>query len=174
MPHVPETSFFAHSLTYICEHSQNGAMGLVINRKINLTVGEIFAQMNIASNDHEIAHHPAYLGGPVDQEHGFVLHSSDVAWSNSIRTGKGVTLTSSREVLESLANGSGPKQAIVVLGYTGWTAGQLEHELQQNQWLTCQANPEIIFNVGSEKKLNAAAATLGIDLMQLSTVAGHA
>ena len=174
MPSLAEPNFFSQTLTYICEHDENGAMGLVVNRKLDLTVGDVFVQMNIDPGNLEIAHHCAHLGGPVDQERGFVLHSSDVSWDNSLQTGDGISVTSSRDVLESLAAGEGPRNAIIVLGYAAWTAGQLEHELQQNFWLTCQANTDIIFNVGDDKKLAAAAATLGIDLAQLSTVAGHA
>ena len=174
MPSLDDGGFFDHTLTYICEHDENGAMGLVINRKLDLTVGDIFVQMNIDPGNLEIAHHSAHLGGPVDQERGFVLHSSDVVWDNSLRTGEGVSVTSSRDILEALAVGEGPRNAIVVLGYAAWTAGQLEHELQQNFWLTCKADTDIIFNVGDDKKRAAAAATLGIDLAKLSTVAGHA
>lgn len=174
MPSMAESNIFSDSLIYICEHDNNGAMGLIVNRKLDLTVGDVFVQMNIDPGNLEITHHRAYLGGPVEQERGFVLHSSEVSWENSLQTGEGVSVTSSREILESLAAGEGPKSAIIVLGYAAWSAGQLEHELLENFWLTCQASAEIIFNVGSDKKITAAAATLGVDLARLSTIAGHA
>ncbi|MEM7207976.1 MAG: YqgE/AlgH family protein [Pseudomonadota bacterium] len=174
MPSMTEPNFFSHSLTYICEHDENGAMGLMVNRQLDMTVGDIFVQMDIDPGHLEIAHHRAHQGGPVDQERGFVLHSSDVNWDNTLQTGDGICVTSSREILESLAHGDGPKDAIIVLGYAAWTAGQLEHELLQNFWLTCPADSDIIFNIGIDKKLNAAAAKLGIDMSQLSTTAGHA
>lgn len=174
MPSMAEPNIFSNTLVYICEHDDNGAMGLIVNRKLDLTVGDVFLQMNIDPGNLEITHHRAYLGGPVEQERGFVLHSSEISWENSLHTGEGVSVTSSREILESLASGEGPKNAIIVLGYAAWAAGQLEHELQENFWLTCQASADIIFNVGTDKKVSAAAATLGIDFAQLSTVAGHA
>ncbi len=174
MPSMAEPHIFSDTLTYVCEHDENGAMGLIVNRKLDLTVGDIFVQMDIDPGNLEITHHRAYLGGPVDPERGFVLHSSEVTWENSLHTGDGVSVTSSREILESLASGEGPKSAIILLGYALWGAGQLEHELQANFWLTCQASADIIFDVGTDKKISAAAATLGIDLAQLSTVAGHA
>lgn len=151
MPGFAPENFFSHTLTYICEHSKNGGMGLVINRTFDLTVGEIFRQMNIDPGELEIIHHQALLGGPVDQARGFVLHSPDALWDNSLQTGDGVSITSSRKVLEALARGKGPKEAIVVLGYAGWTAGQLEHELQQNLWLTCPASADIIFHVAVKR-----------------------
>ena len=174
MPGMAETNIFSRALTYICQHDKNGAMGLIVNREIDLTIGDIFLQMNITPGDLGITHRQAHMGGPVDQKHGFVLHSSDLAWSSSVRIGEGVSITSSRGVLESLACGRGPKNAIIALGYAGWTAGQLELELQQNAWLTCPASAEIIFEVDSEKKLDAAAASLGIDFSQLSSITGHA
>ena len=174
MPSLGEPNFFSHSLTYICEHDENGAMGLMVNRPLDITVGDIFVQMEIDPGKLEIAHHRAFQGGPVDQERGFVLHSADVEWENTLHAGDDISVTSSREILESLADGSGPRDAMIVLGYAAWTAGQLEHELQQNYWLTCPASHEIIFDIGTDKKINAAAATLGSSLSQLSSEVGHA
>lgn len=174
MPHMQDPHF-VDSVTYICEHNEQGAMGIVINRPTDLTLGDIFTQigLNIAEQNNRQLD-PVCAGGPVQLEHGFVLHDSEHAWESTLRIAPGINLTTSRDILQALADNNGPKQVFIALGYAGWGAGQLEHELIENAWLTCDASTEILFKTPIHLRRQAAADSLGIDLQRLSSQSGHA
>ena len=173
MPSLEE-GIFSHSITYICEHGESGAMGIVINQPLELTVAEIFDHLQIkALKDYDEL--PVMAGGPVQIDHGFVLHRAMTAsWEASIKVTDDITLTTSRDVLRAIANGSGPEEHLIALGYAGWSPGQLEQELAQTSWLTLPADSDIIFSTPCEQRLNSAAAQLGIDMNLISGQAGHA
>jgi putative transcriptional regulator len=173
MPSLSE-GIFSHSITYICEHGESGAMGIVINQPLELTVAEIFDHLQIkALKDFDEV--PVLAGGPVQIDHGFVLHRAmNAEWEASIRVTDEITLTTSRDVLRAIANGTGPEEHLIALGYAGWSPGQLEQELAQNSWLTLPADSEILFATPCEQRLGAAAARLGIDMNLISGQAGHA
>ena len=173
MPSLKE-GIFSHSITYICEHGESGAMGIVINQPLELTVAEIFDHLQIKTRK-DFSAVPVMAGGPVQIDHGFVLHrGSDTDWEASIRVTEEITLTTSRDVLRAIANGSGPQDNLIALGYAGWSAGQLEQELASNSWLTLPADSDIIFTTPCDSRLAAAAAQLGIDMNLISGQAGHA
>jgi putative transcriptional regulator len=170
---------FSRALAYICEHNENGALGIVINRPIEMRLNELLDQINVegeyrARND---ADH-VYFGGPVQTDRGFVLHQPVGAWQSTIAVSRDTALTTSKDILEATARGQGPQKMLVSLGYAGWTAGQLEQELAQNAWLTVEPNEAdkdaIIFDLPTEQKLTAAMALLGVDFANLSEEAGHA
>jgi putative transcriptional regulator len=162
MPSLSE-GIFSHSITYICEHGESGAMGIVINQPLELTVAEIFDHLEIKTRG-DFDDMPVMAGGPVQIDHGFVLHRDAAKdWEASIKVTDEITLTTSRDVLRAIANGTGPKEHLIALGYAGWSAGQLEQELAENSWLTLPADSDIIF-----------AAKLGIDINLISAQAGHA
>lgn len=173
MPTLEDPNFH-RTLTYVCEHSDEGAMGLVVNRPTQLTLGEILQHLEIEATSSNAARQPVYQGGPVETERGFVLHTPVGEWEGSIALTDELAVTTSRDILEAMAHGQGPKQAIVALGYSGWAAGQLEAELGQNAWLTCPASLDILFDTPPEERLDKAAARMGIDLDLLSSDAGHA
>ncbi|MEP6389626.1 MAG: YqgE/AlgH family protein [Halioglobus sp.] len=173
MPSLTE-GIFSHSITYICEHGESGAMGIVINQPLDLTVAEIFEHLKIKGGA-GFEKEPVMAGGPVQIDHGFVLHKDcSTKWEASIHVTDEITLTTSRDVLRAIAAGEGPKNNLIALGYAGWTAGQLEEELAQNSWLTLPADSDIIFSIPHEQRLGAAAAALGIDMNLISGQAGHA
>lgn len=172
MPSMQDTSF-AHSVTYICEHSSEGAMGIVINNPMPMTLHEIFAQMELAVSENQ-GHQPIVAGGPVQQERGFVLHTSETEWHSTLKVSPELSLTASRDIIAALAGGQGPKECLVALGYAGWGEGQLEAEIAANSWLTVPANKHIIFDTPFDQRWAAAAQSLGIDVNLISNVAGHA
>ncbi|HEY3700189.1 MAG TPA: YqgE/AlgH family protein [Spongiibacteraceae bacterium] len=165
---------FAHSLTYLCEHNEHGAMGIIINRPMGVALGEILEHLNIE----DVRNHgkdPVMAGGPVQTDRGFVLHRTvERQWESTLSISAEISLTTSRDILDALAHNEGPDSALVALGYAGWGAGQLESELVANSWLTIPADSAILFNTPIEKRLDAAAAKLGIDLALLAPGAGHA
>ena len=173
MPSLAE-GIFSHSITYICEHGESGAMGIVINQPLDLSVGEIFDHLQINSL-RDFSEEPVMAGGPVQIDHGFVLHrDSHEDWEASLRVTDEITLTTSRDILRAIAHGTGPREHLIALGYAGWSAGQLEQELAENSWLTLPADGDIIFATAHEQRLGAAAALLGIDMNLISGEAGHA
>lgn len=173
MPSLTE-GIFSHSVTYICEHGESGAMGIVINQPLDLSVAEIFDHLQINSlRDFSAA--PVMAGGPVQIDHGFVLHrDSHDEWEASLHVTEEITLTTSRDILRAIAHGTGPEDYLIALGYAGWSAGQLEQELAENSWLTLPADSDIIFATPHEQRQAAAAALLGIDMNLISGEAGHA
>ena len=173
MPALQDPNFF-HGVTYICEHSDQGAMGIVINRPLDVGLGEILTQMDISSDDPGINARPVYLGGPVQNERGFILHRPPGKWENMLRTSPDIAVTSSRDILEAIAHGRGPEKSLVALGYAGWGAGQLEQELLDNAWISTPAESGIIFDLPDDQRWQAAAASAGVDLTRLSSDVGHA
>ena len=173
MPTLEDPNF-QRTLTYVCEHSEHGAMGLVVNRALAVTVGEILQHLDISPQATEVARQPVYQGGPVETERGFILHSPVGAWEGTLELTDGLGVTTSRDILEAMACGEGPEHTLVALGYSGWGAGQLEAEIAQNAWLTCPASADILFDVPAEERLATAAARMGIDLDLLSSDTGHA
>lgn len=165
--------FFSKTLTYICEHSEQGALGLVVNRPIDLTLKELFDQLSISSDDQPLGSHPVMFGGPIQLDRGFVLHQPVGKWQSTMVMNQGMGLTTSLDILHAIANGGSPKQLLVALGYSGWAPGQIEHELAQNTWLTVPASSDIIFELPSEERLTAAMNLLGIDFSSLSDEVGH-
>lgn len=168
-----EDSSFAHSVTYICEHTDQGAMGIVINNVMPLSVNDIFQQMELI--DHAgIGQQSVFAGGPVQMERGFVLHPRGAQWQSTLHVSPHLSLTASRDIIEALAEGTGPDEYLIALGYAGWGEGQLEAEVAANSWLTLPADSNIIFKTPHEQRWAAAAKSLGIDLNLISSVAGHA
>lgn len=166
-------SRFAHAVTYICEHTDEGAMGLVINQPLTTDLDDLLEQMGMTL-DPLRRHYGVLHGGPVQPERGFVLHRRGQRWSHTIELSDEIALTASRDVLESMAAAEGPDDALVLLGYAGWGAGQLEKELADNAWLTVPASPAILFDVPFEQRARVAAFQLGFDFNLLSAQAGHA
>lgn len=172
MPGLDDPNF-SHSITYICEHNEDGAMGLVVNHTLPMRLGEIFSQLEIEDNA-GIGEIELLAGGPVQLERGFVLHSNDKCWESTLKVCDDIYLTASREILEALAQGDGPKKLLVILGYAGWEKGQLEQEIAENSWLTVPANSHVLFNTETSLRWQAAADYMGIDLNLISQIAGHA
>ncbi|RLA00187.1 MAG: YqgE/AlgH family protein [Gammaproteobacteria bacterium] len=173
MPALDDPNFH-HTTTYICEHDENGALGVVINRPLEMQLGEILQHMDIKACSEEISSRQVYMGGPVQSDRGFVLHEPVGEWEATLKVTDSIGITSSRDILQAIAAGEGPEHAIVTLGYAGWAAGQLESELAANTWLSGPASSKIVFETPSEQRWLAAAALLGIDLNLLSSDTGHA
>ncbi|UFH49676.1 YqgE/AlgH family protein [Pseudomonas sp. KNUC1026] len=173
MPHMADPNF-AHTLTYIVEHSDSGAMGLIINRPQGLSLADILEQLQPDIEPPLSAQLvPIYAGGPVQTDRGFVLHSSGPTYQATVELG-GISLSTSQDALFAIADGLGPKHSLITLGYAGWESGQLEAELADNAWLTCPFDADILFNTEPDLRLNAAARRLGVDLSLLTSQAGHA
>lgn len=169
-----EDPYFSRSVTYICEHNAQGAMGIVINRPIEMRLSELFDQIDLESENEAIGQLPVHFGGPVHADRGFVLHQPAGDWRSTLMIHGNTALTTSKDILEASALGVGPQKILVTLGYAGWAAGQLEQELAQNAWLTVPADDAIIFDLPSEQKRDAAMHLLGLDFSRLSDEAGHA
>lgn len=172
MPGLNDTHF-AHTVTLVCEHSADGAMGIVINTPLNIRMEEIFQQMELTAPD-EINKRAVLAGGPVQLERGFVLHRTGTTWNSTLEISKDISLTVSKDIIAAIANQEAPPEAVVALGYAGWGAGQLEEEIADNTWLTLIADSDIIFNTPCEQRWAQAAQSLGIDLNLISSTAGHA
>lgn len=162
---------FHGGVIYLCEHSDEGALGLMINQPLDIHLGEILEQLDMHGGELDL---PVYCGGPVQPERGFVLHSPERQWQNTALVTDEVLLTTSRDVLESIGRDEGPESYIVALGYSGWGEGQLEDELGSNAWLTCPATTDILFCTPPDKRYTAVLGLMGIDLNQLSDSIGHA
>jgi putative transcriptional regulator len=165
---------FSHTVTYLCQHSSEGAVGIIINRPTPMKLGDIFAQMNIDPISRASANSPVYMGGPVQQERGFVIHNvGEQTWDSSIAISETVSLTSSRDILEAIAKGEGPVDYLIALGYAGWGAGQLEKEIIENAWLHTPYAENILYHTPVNLRWNQAANLLGININLLAAVAGH-
>ena len=173
MPGMADPNF-SSTVTLICEHTQKGALGIVINRPLTLQLGGLFKQMDVDNISPNIAREPVLMGGPVGQERGFVLHDSGHDFQNSVSVSDDIQLTFSRDIIDRLAVGEGPQQSLVAIGYAGWDAGQLEDEMLANSWLNVPASPDIVFETPFEDRWAFAANKLGIDISQISPDAGHA
>ena len=173
-------SFFSKSVTFICTHNQDGAMGIMINRPTDITFETLFEKINVELLNIGVADKHVLYGGPVQPERGFVLHEiTNGEWDSTVQIANNIALTTSKDILESVAIGHGPANMLVTLGYAGWTSGQLEQEIMQNAWLSEQANDtetlhKILYDTDYDEKLSATLALLGVDPAMLSDVAGHA
>lgn len=164
--------FFAKSLTYICEHNALGAMGIVVNQPLGIPLAEIFDQLDLEARPGTV-NQTVLAGGPVQIEHGFLLHDEAGSWESTVQIGQKTWLTTSKDILEAIANGDAKGQILMALGYAGWSAGQLEDELADNAWLTVAADNDVLFATPYEKRLQAAGRLLGIDIHLMSDAAGH-
>ena len=177
MPGMTDDTF-AGSVIYLCEHTENGALGLVINKPIDITLKHLFDKVELPLDTAALAEQPVYFGGPVQTERGFVLHekigNADSPYNSTLSIPGGLEMTTSKDVLEALSHGGGPKRMLITLGYSGWGAGQLEDEIGRNGWLNVDAAPEIIFDTPVEQRYGRAISLLGIDPNMLSQEAGHA
>lgn len=169
---------FAGTVVYMCEHNDKGALGLVINRPIDINLKHLFEKVDLSLDRSDLAERPVYLGGPVQTERGFVLHESlddeGGHYNSTLKIEGGLEMTTSRDVLEALSNGAGPRKVFITLGYSGWTAGQLEEEISRNGWLNVDADPDVIFDTPVEQRYDKALSLLGINRNFLMGEAGHA
>lgn len=174
MPNMADPTF-SGTVVYLCDHSERGALGLVINRPTDIDLQALFNRIDLKLEIEPLLHVPVYFGGPVQTERGFVLHdASESSYTSSMQVPGGLEMTTSKDVLEAVASGKGPERFLLTLGHAGWGAGQLEDEISKNGWLTVQADPKIVFDVPAEDRFEAALALLGISSSMLSGEAGHA
>ena len=173
MPSMADPNFH-HTVTYICEHNEHGALGLIINRPLDIDLGEVFQQLSLPGTSDNMANTPILRGGPVELERGFVIHESTDEWESTANVRDSIKVTTSQDILSAMAMGDGPNRAVVVLGYAGWGAGQLEYEITENAWLNTPASTHIVFETPFEQRWQEAAELMGIDLATISTQAGHA
>ena len=173
MPGMQDPAF-ASTVTLICEHNADGALGIIINRPLTIRMAGLFEQLKVDDPLPAAAASPVVAGGPVGTERGFVLHDTGAAYDNTVTVSDDIRLTVSRDVIVSLAKGDGPQQSLVAIGYAGWEAGQLEDELRANAWLNVPATKELVFEAPFEDRWALATASLGIDIAQLSPDVGHA
>ena len=182
MPGMEDASF-ARSVVYLCEHSQRGALGLIINKPTDINLKGLFDKVDLSLGRADLTDAPVFLGGPVQTERGFVLHESlhskseadqEPAYASTMVIPGGLEMTTSKDVLEALATGAGPRRVLVTLGYAAWGEGQLESELAENSWLTVEADLGVIFDTPVEKRYDTALGLLGLEAWRLSPGAGHA
>ncbi|MFK5985166.1 MAG: YqgE/AlgH family protein [Pseudomonadota bacterium] len=173
MPNLHDPQF-QRSVTYICQHNQQGSLGITINRPINMNLSDLFAYMQIPLEDQFIANTPVFSGGPVEPNQGFVLHSADKSWEHSLTINDDFVLSSSKDVLQAIGIGEGPENYLIAMGYAGWGEGHLEKEISENSWLNCQADKNIVFHLNYNKRWQAAAQLMGVDITLISSEAGHA
>ncbi|WP_455201489.1 YqgE/AlgH family protein [Kaarinaea lacus] len=173
MPNLLDPNFF-HSVTYICEHNENGAMGIVINQPVDLSLGELISQIRSEQASVDLFDQSVYRGGPVETERGFVLHRPIGDWESTLPVTDVIGVSTSNDIIEAIAAGNGPDQCLVALGYAGWGAGQLEQEMVENAWLSGPSDTRIIFDTQVERRWEEAARLLGVDINQLTGDAGHA
>jgi putative transcriptional regulator len=177
MPGMADDTF-SGAVVYLCEHTDKGALGLVINKPIDIKLKNLFEKVDLTLDRDDLADEPVYFGGPVQTERGFVLHeklgTDGSPYNSTLEIPGGLEMTTSKDVLEAMSAGGGPKRVLVTLGYSGWGAGQLEDEIGRNGWLTVQADPQIIFDTPAEQRYERAVRLLGIDPRMLSQDAGHA
>lgn len=170
---------FEQSVSYICEHNNEGAMGIVINRPIDVTFADLCDQLDIEITDNDVTDYPIFEGGPVEIERGFILHTPLGEWESTLEVTKDIGLTMSQDIIEAIANGfdadnKPPKHFLITLGYAGWSEDQIEDEIAENIWLNVEATQDILFNTPIENRWTASAAALGINLQTLSSDIGHA
>jgi len=165
---------FAHTLTFVCEHNEEGALGIVVNRPTDMTLSALFEQIDVVLGDRALGRSPVLYGGPVQMDRGFVLHRPLGNWQSTLAVSDDLGLTTSKDVLEAVAEGTGPEKLLVTLGYSGWGPGQLEDEIARNAWLTVPATARLIFDTPADERFLAAFRLLGIDPTFLAPSAGHA
>lgn len=168
-------SGFSKSVALICQHDEDGALGIVVNRASEFTVGEVLSQMGLEGGSDDLRAQAVLNGGPVHRERGFVIHDGGTRWDSTLAIGDDLWLTTSREILESMSKGEGPEHAVVALGCAGWGAGQLEQELiVDNSWLTAPAEATLLFDTPLEERWRAAAGIIGVDLSRITDYSGRA
>lgn len=172
MPGMGDPNFH-RTVTYMCQHSHEGALGIVINRPTELKLGDILQQMGIKIGLEGINQVPVFYGGPVQPERGFVIHEPKGSWDSSLEVTETIALTTSRDILEAIARGEGPERMVVALGYAGWGEGQLEQEIVENAWLNAPAKDQILFEIPADQRWKSAAKQMGVDIGRLSSSAGH-
>lgn len=173
MPAMADKNF-ARTLTLVCEHNEQGALGVIVNRPIDMSLEDLFERIDMSLESPRFQGQPVYFGGPVQTDRGFVLHRPAGEWQSTLAVGDQIGLTTSKDILEALARGTGPEQFFITLGYAGWAPGQLEHEIAQNAWLNVPADLSVMFEIPVEARFGAAMSLLGLDLANLSEDAGHA
>lgn len=173
MPALQDPNF-SRAVVVLCQHNDEGALGIVVNRLSGMQLGELLHQLDIGVAEPGLGEQPVYMGGPVQQDRGFVLHEPSGEYDSSFAVSDQLHLTTSRDVLEALASGQGPRRALVALGYAGWSAGQLEQELLDNAWLSAPMDLNLLFDLAAEQRWQATAASIGVDPIMLSSYAGHA
>ncbi|MEO7014094.1 MAG: YqgE/AlgH family protein [Dokdonella sp.] len=173
MPSLRDPNF-ERGVAIVCQHGEDGAMGIMVNRLSDYRLGDVLAQMNLRSELPEVIDAPVLIGGPVQPERGFVLHTPHGGWDSSFRISDSISVTTSRDILEAIAAGNGPDHAIIALGYSGWSPGQIEHELRENAWLTAPVEQAILFSTPLHERWQAAATLVGVNLEWISPYAGNA
>ncbi len=173
MPRMGD-SRFEKSVTYLCEHNDEGALGIVINRPLGVSLGEVLNHMSIETTIEDLKVTDVFMGGPVETQRGFVLHKPGGNWDSGLALNGELQVTTSRDILEAIAIGEGPEQFLIALGYAGWGAGQLEAEMADNAWLNVKSDTDIVFATATENRWQSAADLIGVDLSRMSTETGHA
>lgn len=173
MPGLADPNF-STTVTLICEHNDDGALGIIINRPLTLKLSGLFEQLSVDDADPSAASGPVLSGGPIGTERGFVLHDNGQSFENTLTVSDDIQLTLSRDVIDAMAMGDGPEKSLVAVGYAGWEPGQLEDELLANSWLNVPATPELVFDTPFADRWDLAARSLGIDIASISPDAGHA
>jgi putative transcriptional regulator len=173
MPGMADPNF-SQTVTLICEHGPKGALGIVINRVLPMNLGDVFEQLGLEADDLNLARQPVLSGGPVQTDRGFVLHSPGGDWESTLPFSERLHLTTSRDILTAMADGRGPRNAVVALGYAGWDAGQLDDEMARNAWLNVSADEKLLFDTPLDDRWQQAGRLLGVNLMHMSSDAGRA
>lgn len=173
MPSLTDPNF-SRTVSYVCEHNDDGAIAIIINRPTEYTLSYIFEQMSIEVTHPTANDIPVMYGGPVQQDRGFVIHRPHGKWRSSLKVTEDIAVTTSHDILEAVAQGKGPDDIIIALGYAGWGEAQLEAELMSNHWLNCEANSDILFATPFQDRWRAAAETLGVNITTISDQSGHA
>jgi putative transcriptional regulator len=173
MPALGDANF-SQTVTLICDHSANGALGLILNKPLQMHMREIFQQLQIETAGGALIERQVLRGGPVQADRGFVVHRAGGQWESTLQVSDAIHVTTSRDVLRAIARGEGPDDAFLVLGYAGWEGGQLEEEIRANAWITAPVDAKVVFEVPFEQRWNAAAGLLGVDLSRISPTGGNA
>ncbi len=173
MPNIHDSTF-DRTVTLVCINDHKGSFGITINRPIGITVGDIFEQLDLSTDDESLNQQVALSGGPAEAGQGFVLHDTDRQWESTMRISDELAITSSRDILEDIIKGNGPDNFLLTLGCADWLPQQLEQEMMSNAWLTCPVNNRILFNLPYQQRWEAAADSMGVDLSRMSTSIGHA
>jgi len=173
MPTLADPNF-SHTVTLICEHTEKGALGIVLNKPLPMKLSDVLSQMKLEPRDEQIAAQPVLRGGPLHNDRGFVLHRPGGEWDATHRVSDFIQVTTSRDILAAMARGEGPSNAFIALGYASWEAGQLEREIRDNAWLTVPANESVVFDLPFEERWQRSWQLLGVDVDKVSLVAGNA
>src|SRR5450755_5017897 len=173
MPYMGDPNF-AQTVALVCDHSSQGALGLILNKPLPMRIGEIFQQLEIELSLGPLRERLVLRGGPMQTDRGFVVHRAGGEWDSTLKVSDLIHVTTSRDILAAMARGEGPAQAVVALGYAGWDGGQLEEEIRANAWLSAPVESAIIFDLPFESRWHAAARLLGVELSRVSGLSGNA